>query len=171
MGSNSSTHSTKDQREETRKTTVQTQLNKINNINNTINNTMNNTINNANESSSNSVMKKTDMESILKMTTVAKTQLERDNKPFTKTDLITILLKIATLSGNIKNIDAANKMIEEYNKYTVGELHAFIRCAIYDMSMPKNSNLNTSNTLNASNASNIQSISDCNKTNNMLIIK
>lgn len=153
MGSNSSKHSTKDEREEIRKVAVQTQINKIDNIKTSLNDT------------TNSVMKKSDMDAIMKMTTIAKTQLERDDKPLTKTDLIAILIKIKTLSGNIKNSSEANKMVEECNKYTVGDINAMIRCVVFDVNLP---GVNTSNSSSITNGNNSTLPSITNGTNNTL---
>ncbi len=138
MGSNASSHSSKEERKEKCNVILQNQINNIDNINRQL-------------YTSNAVVDK-NMKSVFKWTNVAKTQLERNEKPLTKSDLIAIMVKIGTLSGNIKDTKDMTTAIEECNKYTVGEMNSIIRCAIYDVPPSTNSGLIQSGNNNTNNA-------------------
>ncbi len=123
MGANNSKRSTKEYRDEFRKSAVYKQMNAMSYLRNLIS---------SNSSALVTAENKSDMETITKMATVAETQLQRDTKPFTKTDLIAILMKIRMLNGDIKTPADAKRMVDDCNQYTVGELYSIIRCGIYD---------------------------------------
>jgi hypothetical protein len=122
MGANASTRYNKDIRTDMRKSAIATQLDKIRNL----------------LTRSTALVKSEDADAIVKITTVAETQLARDTKPFTKSDLIAILVKIRTLKGELKTPAAVMHMIDECNKYTVGELNGIVRCAVFDFDTGNN---------------------------------
>ena len=124
MGANSSKRSTKGERDEIRKSTINKQKTAVSSFREQL------------KSESSAIVtkeNKSNIDTMLKMTSVAEVQLERDTKPFTKSDLIAILIKLRTLKGDIKTPSDAKKMIDECNKYSVGDLNSIIRCAVYDI--------------------------------------
>ncbi len=124
MGANNSKRSNKGERDEIRKTTVEKQKTAVSSFRDQL------------KSNSTAIVtkeNKSNIDTMLKMTSVAEVQLERDTKPFTKSDLIAILIKLRTLKGDLKSPSDAKKMIDECNKYSVGDLNSIIRCAIYDI--------------------------------------
>ncbi len=126
----------KEIKENNRKTTIQQQINKVVSLNQSIVNANANANANAdgngNNGMTNTLVTPNQMAAIQTISTVATTQLQRDTKPLIKSDLIAILIKLR----GITNPEEIGQMIQECNRYTVGELNSIIRCVVFDVSTP-----------------------------------
>jgi hypothetical protein len=82
------------------------------------------------------------LELLFNITCIAKTQLGREGKPFTKNDLVAIIMKI----DPDKNSLHIQQKMEYLNSLSVSDLTIAIRCLIYDTSDSNTSrNHNTNN--------------------------
>ena len=92
---------------------------------------------------------KNHLELLFNITCIAKTQLGREGKPFTKNDLVAIIMKI----DPDKNSLHIQQKMEYLNTLSVSDLTIAIRCLIYDTNdsntsknhMPNNYSVNNTN--------------------------
>lgn len=83
---------------------------------------------------SKALIRASDLQDIFQITQTAREQLRREDKPFTKADLVAIVVRLYVLQGTVRSMDELAEKKRVLTGQTVGDLNALIRCLVYDFS-------------------------------------